>query len=495
MKKHSPLRKAFLTVAISLCFAPSVFAAEAGQQTAKSPLPLQEIRQFTDVYAAVKAFYVDENQTQDRKLLENALAGMLSGLDPHSAFLDKEAFEEMKEGTEGEFGGLGLEVTMDASGVLVIAPIDDTPAARAGIRAGDIIVKIDDQATRAMTLSENVKLMRGKPKTKIKLVIARKGVDKPLNITITRDIIKVQSVKMKELADGIAYIRISQFQEHTADDLAKYLIELDKKQHLKGLVLDLRNDPGGLLNAAIGVVSAFIEKDKTVVSTKGRTPESNRSFKTRQADYLNHAQDPKEDWVTKVPQSSKTVPMVVLINAASASASEIVSGALQDHKRAKIVGQQSFGKGSVQTVLPLRPLDGGKPSTGIKLTTSRYYTPSGRSIQATGITPDIEIADTPGGNYATFNIREADLAHHLKNDEEKRAYEKKQREESKKQADDAKQPELRYFYGNKKDFQLQKAVKILKGEKYVTGFEKKSETGKKTAKNEKSEVKTQTDKK
>lgn len=478
----SPLRKKVIAASLALCFAPALLAAETTAQNAKAPLPLQEIRQFTDVYAAVKAFYVDEKQTGDRQLLENALAGMLSGLDPHSAYLDKEAFEEMKEGTEGEFGGLGLEVTMDASGVLVIAPIDDTPAARAGIRAGDIIVKIDEQATRAMTLSENVKLMRGKPKTKIKLVIARKGVDKPLNFTITRDIIKVQSVKMKELKDGIAYIRISQFQEHTADDLAKYLIDLNKKNHLKGLVLDLRNDPGGLLNAAVGVVSTFIDKDKVVVSTKGRTAEANRSFLTRPSDYLNFDQSPSSDWVAKVPKEAKTVPMVVLINAASASASEIVSGALQDHKRAKIIGQQSFGKGSVQTVLPLRPLDGGEATTGIKLTTSRYYTPNGRSIQAKGITPDIEIADTAEGNYATFNIREADLAHHLKSEEEKKVFQKKQKEESKKQLDDAKQPELRYFFGDDKDFQLQQAVKILKGEKYITGFEKKPEVTKENPK-------------
>ncbi len=254
---------------------------------------------------------------------------------------------------------------------------------------------------------------------------------------------------------------------------------MQKKNHLKGLVLDLRNDPGGLLNAAVGVVAAFVEPDQVVVSTKGRTNDSNRTFKTRQTDYLNYGQDPDDDLVAKVPPQAKTVPMVVLINAASASASEIVSGALQDHKRAKIMGQQSFGKGSVQTVLPLRALDGGEPTTGIKLTTSRYYTPSGRSIQATGITPDIEIADTAEGNYATFNIREADLAHHLKSDEEVRAYEKKQQEESKKQVDESEQPKTRYFFGDKNDFQLQQAVKVLKGEKYLTGFEKKKEVANK----------------
>lgn len=478
-KLFIPLVKTALSV--TLCTALGLSGARA-QPAAKEPLPLQEIRQFTDVYSAIKAFYVDADQTKDSLLLENALAGMLSGLDPHSAYLDKEAFEEMKEGTEGEFGGLGLEVTMDASGVLVIAPIDDTPAARAGILAGDIIVKIDNQATRAMSLSENVKLMRGKPKTKIDLVIARKGLDKPLEITITRDIIKVQSVKMKELPDGIAYIRISQFQEHTANDLAKYLTALNKKNHLKGLVLDLRNDPGGLLNAAIGVVSAFVDKDQIVVSTKGRTADSNREFKTRPADYLNFGQKPSDDLVAKLPAQVKKVPMVVLINAASASASEIVSGALQDHKRATIMGQQSFGKGSVQTVLPLRPMDGSEPTTGIKLTTSRYYTPSGRSIQATGITPDIEIADTAEGNYASFNIREADLAHHLKSEEAKKESEKKMNEAQKKEAKIENQPKTRYFFGDDNDFQLQQAVHYLKGEKYLTGFEPIAEAKKTTEK-------------
>ena len=472
-KPNFALKKVFLTLtcAVGLLQPLSAFSEET---QAKSALPLQEIRQFTDVYSAIQAFYVDEKQTEDRLLLENALAGMLAGLDPHSAYLDKEAFSDLKEGTEGEFGGLGLEVTMDASGVLVIAPIDDTPAARAGILAGDIIVKIDDQATRELSLNENVKRMRGKPKSKIKLTIARKGVDKAIEIHLTRDLIKVQSVKMKDLSNGIAYIRISQFQEHTANDLAKYLIDFNKKTPIKGIVLDLRNDPGGLLNAAVGVVAAFIGKDEVVVSTKGRTDDASRSFKTTQLDYLNYGQDKKSDLVDKLPAVVKTAPVVVLINAASASASEIVSGALQDHKRAKIMGQRSFGKGSVQTVLPLRPLNGGEATTGIKLTTSRYYTPSGRSIQATGITPDIELADTAEGNYASFNIREADLAHHLKSDEEKKAEESRRLEEAKleKEREMKVQPKKRYFFGDKDDFQLQQAVKFLKGEKYLTGFEK-----------------------
>ena len=473
MKRTPFIKKALLSFGCALSLCQPLIASHA-ETSAKTALPLQDIRQFTDVYSAIQAFYVDEKQTDDHLLLENALAGMLAGLDPHSAYLDKEAFADLKEGTEGEFGGLGLEVTMDATGVLIIAPIDDTPAARAGILAGDIIVKIDDQATRELSLNENVKRMRGKPKSKIKLTIARKGVDKPLEITLTRDLIKVQSVKMRSLPDGIAYIRISQFQEHTANDLAKYLIDFNNKTPLKGVVLDLRNDPGGLLNAAVGVVAAFIDKDKVVVSTKGRTPDASRSFKTVQADYLNYGQDKKKDLISTLPQIVKTVPVVVLINAASASASEIVSGALQDHKRATIMGQRSFGKGSVQTVLPLRPLNGGEATTGIKLTTSRYYTPNGRSIQATGITPDIELADTENGNYASFNIREADLAHHLKSEEEKKADEKRRLEEAKlERAREMKeQPKKRYFFGDNDDFQLQQAVKFLKGEKYLTGFEK-----------------------
>lgn len=458
------MKRLSLSILSSLFIGYSLFAPATFAQEAKNPLPLQEIRQFTDVYGAIKAFYVDP--TKDEKLLENALAGMLKGLDPHSAYLNEEAFEDMKEGTEGEFGGLGLEVSMDASGVLVIAPIDDTPAARAGILAGDIIIKLDNKATRAMSLSENVKLMRGKPKTKIDLVVARKGVDKPLNFTIVRDIIKVQSVKMKKLKDGYGYIRISQFQEHTANDLAKHLTELEKTNHLKGLVLDLRNDPGGLLTAAVGVVSAFIDKDLTVVSTKGKLSNSDRVFKTIPKDYLNHDQKPDTDMIARLSDRSKSVPIVVLINAASASASEIVAGALQDHKRATIMGHRSFGKGSVQTILPIRPLDGSEPKTGIKLTTARYFTPSGRTIQATGITPDIEITDTETGNYLSFDIREADLAGHLTSEAEKETEKKAVNKPSKKQKQEQ-QPKARYFFGDDNDFQLQQAIRHLKGEKLI----------------------------
>lgn len=459
------IRKYVLTFLSLFVLGSVAVAAPSTEKTeATDPLPLQEIRQLTDVYGAIKAFYVDK--TEDKALLEGALAGLLSGLDPHSAYLDKEAYADMKEGTQGEFGGLGLEVTMEASGVLVIAPIDDTPAARAGILAGDIIIKLNDQATRTMTLSENVNLMRGKPKTKIDLLIARKGVDQPLKFTIVRDIIKVQSVRMKKLDNGLGYIRISQFQEHTANDLARHLVDLDKQKHLKGLVLDLRNDPGGLLTAAVGVSAAFIDKNLTVVSTKGRAADAHQELKTTPAHYLNHGQKKKDDLIEKLPASVKKVPIVVLINAASASASEIVAGALQDHKRATIMGHRSFGKGSVQTILPLQPADGGEPVTGIKLTTARYYTPNGRSIQAKGITPDIEVADTAEGNYLSFNIREEDLADHLISDEEDKDKSTKVFD----QEDDAdKQPKIRYRFGDKNDFQLQQAINHLLGKPVSTG--------------------------
>ena len=314
---------------------------------AETKLPLMEVRQFTSVFNAVKDYYVDE--VSDKELLELAVEGMVSGLDPHSSFLDPEGFEDMSEATHGSFGGLGIEVTKDVSGVRVISPIDDTPAARAGIRAGDIITKLDGEATADLTLEEAVKRMRGEPKTKIRLEIARKGEMKPLSFTIERATIKTQSVRMKELADGFGYIRISQFQERTAEDLAANINKLEKSGHLKGLILDLRNDPGGLLQAAIGVSAAFLPGKSDVVSIKGRTPQSDYAFKAVEKDYRsgNAAKA-----LAELTPAAKTVPLVVLINSSSASASEIVAGALQDHKRAVLLGDRSFGKGSVQTILP-----------------------------------------------------------------------------------------------------------------------------------------------
>ena len=327
---------------------------------------------------------------------------MVSGLDPHSSFLDVEGYKDMTESTQGSFGGLGLEVTKDPAGVRVISPIDDTPAARAGMRAGDIITRIDGKSVADMSLNAAVKLMRGQPNTKIELVVARKGANKPLNFSLVRALIKTQSVKMKKLDEKVGYIRISQFQERTAEDLSKYLDELAKDGHLEGLVLDLRNDPGGLLQAAIGVSAAFLPKGSDVVSTKGRQAQSDYTFKAVEADYRAGNAVRALSGLTPV---AKKVPIVVLINSSSASASEIVAGALQDHKRATIMGDRSFGKGSVQTIMPMKF---GDKTVAVKLTTARYYTPSGRSIQAKGIIPDIYVDDTPKGNYPSFQIREAD---------------------------------------------------------------------------------------
>lgn len=444
-----------------------------------SILPLDEIRQFTDVYGAVKQFYVEP--VEDKKLMKEAISGMLSGLDPHSAFLDEEAYKDLQEGTSGEFGGLGIEVSSDPSGVKVISPIDDTPAARAHIRAGDIIFKIDGKLIKDQSLNDSVKMMRGKPDTNIELSILRKGSAAPINIKLTRAIIKVQSVKSKPLPDGMGYVRISQFQERTSSDLAKALESLNKSGNLKnGLVLDLRNDPGGLLNAAIGVSAAFLPKGSLVVSTKGQIEDAKKEYITSPKDYQVVREDAA---VEKLPEVTKTMPIVVLVNGASASASEIVAGALQDHKRATIMGTQSFGKGSVQTVIPMRS-EGKK--TAIKLTTARYFTPSGRSIQAKGISPDVEVKDTAEGNFLDFDIREADLSNHLEVPEDKAAKDAKKAPEKPKKAEaplpvktDAsgitekvepvkaksetakKRPKF-YRYGDADDYQLNQAIDYLK---------------------------------
>ena len=399
-------------LAAGTLFGGSVLAADAQPQAQEPPqaeesIPLEEIGLFADIFGTIKNYYVDEVPSKD--LIENAIRGMVEGLDPHSSYLDFNDFKDMEESTMGEFGGLGLEVTKDAQGVRVVNPIDDTPAAKAGVMAGDLIVKIDGKSTADLSLNENVKLMRGKPKTSITLTIARKGVAKPIVIKLVRDIIKIQSVKSKSLGDGLAYIRISQFQERTATDVADALAKLNKEKPLKGVVLDLRNNSGGLLNAAIGVSAAFIKPGSLVVSTRGRNPEDERKFNAVEKDYATGKSS--QDNIAHLPEITKTVPVVVLINSASASASEIVAGALQDHKRATIMGTRSFGKGSVQTIIPIRMKK--DQTTGVKITTARYYTPSGRTIQATGITPDIAVDDTPEGNYPSFSISESELAHHL----------------------------------------------------------------------------------
>ncbi|HEY9281848.1 MAG TPA: S41 family peptidase [Eoetvoesiella sp.] len=423
-------------------------AAQRGE-----PLPLKELQQFANVFAAIKASYVEP--MADDKLINDAIKGMFSDLDPHSAYLDAEAFKEMEAITQGGFGGLGIEIGSEDGMPKVIAPIEDTPAARAGIMSGDLITHLDGKPTKGMTLNEAIKLMRGEPKTTIVLTIKREKVDKPIVVKIIRDLIKVRSVRSKMLPNDLAYVRIAQFQEHTAVDLANHLHTLGEKKAPKGLILDLRNDPGGLLDSAIGVSSAFLKPNVLVVSTKGRIPSSNREYFAKPVDYVRNYLDGaggqrQPDYLSNVPAWTKTVPMVVLINVGSASASEIVAGALQDHKRAKVMGNRSFGKGSVQSVLPL------SEDTGIKLTTARYYTPSGRSIQVTGVVPDITVDDTAQGNL--FRLpREADLEHHLVNSmvtPEVVAPEEK---------DNGKDEPKMFEFGGTDDFQLLQAINQLEG--------------------------------
>ena len=368
-------------------------AAETAEQP-DSGLPLEELRAFAEVFGRVKNDYVEP--VDDRKLLKYAIEGMLSGLDPHSSYLDEDAYRDLRVGTSGEFGGLGIEVGMENGFVKVISPIDDTPAQRAGVQAGDLIIRLDEKPVKGMTLDEAVKLMRGKPGTEIKLTIVRDGVDKPLEITVERDVIKTVSVKHRMLEPGFGYVRLSQFQARTPEDMLSGVGALKRQAGgaLKGLVLDLRNNPGGVLNAAVAISDAFLTGG-TIVYTEGRVRDSQLKFKAAPDDVLEGA------------------PIVVLVNGGSASAAEIVAGALQDHKRAVIMGQQTFGKGSVQTIVPVNE------RTAVKLTTARYFTPNGRSIQAEGIVPDIALANVrlTRGEDASAQLKESDLAGHLENPE------------------------------------------------------------------------------
>ncbi|AWI80127.1 MAG: peptidase S41 [Betaproteobacteria bacterium HGW-Betaproteobacteria-13] len=426
------------------------FSANA-DKTALAPLPVEELRAFADVFNAIKQGYVEP--VDDKKLVTHAISGMLSGLDPHSAYLDAEAFKDLQVGTQGEFGGLGIEVGMEDGFVKVVSPIEDTPAFRAGVKAGDLIVKLDDTPVKGMSLNDAVKRMRGKPKTDITLTIMRKGEVRPVIVTLTREVIKVQSVKSKVVEPGYGYLRVAQFQENTASSVVTHLQKLAKDGELKGLVLDLRNDPGGLLHGAVGVAAAFLPVNTLVVSTDGRTEDAKREFRASSDDYLRGSRD---DFLRALPKWARDVPMVVLVNGGSASASEIVAGALQDHKRAVIMGTQSFGKGSVQTILPLNN------TTAIKLTTARYYTPSGRSIQAKGIEPDIVVEESTNGSAK--RIREADLDGHLGNDRDPEA-ERKAREAQDAQgaAEDEAAQAARFEQAGKDDYQLGQAINLLKG--------------------------------
>jgi len=375
------------------------------QAAAATGLPLDDLRSFVQILDKVKAEYVEP--VDDKTLLQNALRGMLSGLDPHSAYLDKTEFKDMNVVTTGKFGGLGIEVQLQGGLVRVVSPIDDTPAAKAGIKPGDLIVKIDDAPVQGMTINDAVNKMRGEPGTKVKLIVVRDNTPQPLTFDLKRDVIKVSSVRGRMLEPGYAYVRISQFQIDTGKNFDDTLAKLKKQAggELKGLVLDLRNNPGGVLNAAVDVSDALLDKGP-IVSIRGRDPGSNHEFDATRGDDLDGR------------------PLVVLVNGGSASAAEIVAGALQDQHRAILVGSKTFGKGSVQTIVPLQNDD------AIKLTTARYYTPSGRSIQAEGIVPDValqpvKVSKLDGVDGDGF-IKEADLKGRLDNPNAKKSDKDKQ---------------------------------------------------------------------
>jgi carboxyl-terminal processing protease len=383
------------------------------QKPVEPGMPLAELHQLAAVYDLIKSDYVEP--VDDSKLLTEAITGMVASLDPHSAYLDKAAYRDLREDTQGKFIGLGIEIAQGDEGYIkIVAPIEGSPAEHAGIKAGDLIARIDAWSVPEMDMDEAIKRMRGEPHTKVTLTIVRKGEPAPLALTVMREEIVQKSVKGRIVEPGYAWIRISQFQEPTVDDLVARLAALQRQEpNLKGLVLDLRNDPGGLLQGAVGVAAVFLPKGAEIVSTNGQLPDSRQRFYGRPEHYMLRGDD---DPLANLPAIFKTLPMVVLVNTGSASASEIVAGALQDYKRAAIVGSRTFGKGSVQTIRPLGN------DTAVKLTTARYYTPSGRSIQAKGIVPDYAVDETADGDgLNALRMREADLQRHLANDRDKEA--------------------------------------------------------------------------
>jgi len=425
------------------------------------PLPLEEMQQLAAVFNMVKSDYVEP--VNEKKLITDAISGMVNSLDPHSQYFDKKSFKEFREGTAGSFVGLGIEVTQEDGLVKVVSPIEGSPAFRAGLKTNDLITRVDDTAVKGITLNEAVKRMRGEPNTKVILTIFRKGENRTFPVTITREEIRIQSVRGKVIEPGYAWIRLSQFQERTVDDFARKVEEVYKQDpNLKGLVLDLRDDPGGLLDAAVAISAAFLPDNVNVVSTNGQLAESKFTYKASPEFYQRRG---SPDPLKRLPAALKTVPLVVLVNEGSASASEIVAGALQDYKRGTIMGNQTFGKGSVQTVRPLGP------DTGLKITTARYYTPSGRSIQAKGIVPDVMVDETEEGNlFSALRTREADLEKHLNSgqgEEKKDVNREKAREEARKRLEEEsrkpvaerRMPE----YGSEKDFPLMQAINRLKG--------------------------------
>jgi len=431
---NNALRNLFICLLLLLAGA-RVVIGEAEKQELDA-LPLDELRTFTEIFAKIKSDYVEP--VDDKELLENAVRGMLEGLDPHSTYLDGESYNNLREGTSGEFGGLGIEVGMENGFVKVISPIDDTPAQKAGIKAGDLIIKLDERPVKGMSLNEAVELMRGKPGDAIILTIIRENEEKPLVFTIIRDVIKIKSVRFDTLEPGFGYLRISSFQSHTVEGLRKAIDQLkqDNDNQLKGIILDLRNNPGGILNAAVGVSDMFINKG-LIVYTEGRIKDSKLKFNAKPN--------------AKLPN----IPLIVLVNAGSASASEIVAGALQDHGRGIIMGEKTFGKGSVQTVLPMNN------NAALKLTTARYYTPNGRSIQASGVIPDIIIDKVKISKIEDAfdaHVKESDLRGHLDNGLEEAPVTEGDKELTKDTPEEEDTSPL-----SSRDYELYEALNVLKG--------------------------------
>ncbi|MBK1687932.1 S41 family peptidase [Rubrivivax gelatinosus] len=454
------LRVAGLLAVGALAGAMTTLQLQANARETLAPLPLEELQQLAAVFGMIKSDYVES--VDEKKLISDAIGGMVAGLDPHSQYFDKKSFKEFRESTGGKFVGIGIEMGMEDGLVKVVSPIEGSPAFRAGLKPGDLITRIDDTAVKGLSVDQAVKRMRGEPNTKVSLTVLRKSENRSFPVTITREEIRVQSVRAKMFEPGYAWIRVSQFQDRTVDDFARKVEDLYKQDpNIKGIVLDLRNDPGGLLDGAVAISAAFLQPDVVVVSTNGQIADSKATFKAAPEYYLRRAGN---DPLRKLPAALKTVPLVVLVNEGSASASEIVAGALQDHKRATVMGAQTFGKGSVQTVRPL------SADTALKITTARYYTPSGRSIQAKGIVPDIWLDETAEGNvFAALRMREADLEKHLQGaDEKKDDAREKAREEARQKleeqfAKNKETPKPLPEFGSAEDFPLVQAFNQLRG--------------------------------
>ena len=469
------LRVAGLLIAGAVAGALTTMQLQAVARSSLAPLPLEDLQQLAAVFELVKGEYVEP--VDEKKLISDAISGMVAGLDPHSQFFDKKSFKEFRESTGGKFVGIGIEMGMEDGLVKVVSPIEGSPAYRAGLKSGDFITRIDDTPVKGMTSDQAVKRMRGDPNTKVQLTVFRKSESRTFPVTIIREEIRVQSVRAKMFEPGYAWVRVTQFQDRTVEDFARKVEELYKQDpNIKGMVLDLRNDPGGLLDGAVALSAAFLPADVVVVSTNGQIADSKATFKASPEYYARRGSG---DPLRRLPAALKTVPLVVLVNEGSASASEIVAGALQDHKRAIVMGAQTFGKGSVQTVRPL------SAETALKITTARYYTPSGRSIQAKGIVPDIWLDETAEGNvFAALRMREADLEKHLQGNEEKKdAAREKAREEARtkleeQMAKSKEAPKPLPEFGSAEDFPLVQAFNQLRGLPVVvskTAVERKAE--------------------